>query len=201
VTNQSQAVASPIAPKSLTVDVFRLDESNGRTTWSVMLRQPGESMFDGYQVYRDAIEGRAQYEAACLRAYLAREPMPCVLDFDTDGAAQAQEEVRQPDPDVASLVAENERLRAITERWEKSVDALRDERDSLRTQLAEAQKDAQRLDRIETALFARSWNGVIDSGSRYDWRIAGDFRHTTARMVGETFREAIDAALTPKEQP
>ena len=54
--------------------------------------------------------------------------------------------------------------------------------------------DAERLEWIEKRLFVRKWNGVIDGGSRIQWSIAGDFRHTTQRMVGHTFRAAVDAA-------
>ena len=61
--------------------------------------------------------------------------------------------------------------------------------------------DAERLEWIESKLFGHKWNGVIDSGSRVNWSIAADFRHTTQRMVGNTFRDAIDAArgTTPAE--
>ncbi|MBA3588224.1 hypothetical protein [Methylibium sp.] len=64
-------------------------------------------------------------------------------------------------------------------------------------------KDAERLSWLERHLFCKSWNGVIDGGSRTDWRVVGDFRHTTQKMVGHTFREAIDAAMqkTAKEHP
>lgn len=55
-------------------------------------------------------------------------------------------------------------------------------------------RDAARLDWIERHLFERKWNGVIDSGSRFDWSIRGDYRHTTQAMQGETFSAAIDAA-------
>ena len=65
----------------------------------------------------------------------------------------------------------------------------------LRADLAQCRVDAERLAWLERHLFERKWNGVIDGGSRVDWYIRGDFRHTTRRMVGNTFRDAIDAAL------
>jgi hypothetical protein len=68
--------------------------------------------------------------------------------------------------------------------------------DQLREQL---EADTKRLGFVEVRLFGKSWNGVIDSGSRTDWRIASDHRHITRNMVGHTFRDAIDNAM--KEQP
>lgn len=69
----------------------------------------------------------------------------------------------------------------------------------LEQQLEAARKDAERLDWVERKLFVKSWNGVIDSGSRTHWRIAGDYRHTTQEMAGHEFRAAVDAAIS-KEQ-
>jgi len=65
--------------------------------------------------------------------------------------------------------------------------------------IAELEAEAKRLDFVESRLFGKSWNGVIDSGSRTDWRIASDHRHITQKMVGHTFRDALDNAM--KEQP
>ena len=62
------------------------------------------------------------------------------------------------------------------------------------TKIAALRADAERLEWIEKRLFVRKWNGVIDGGSRTHWSIAGDFRHTTQRIVGITFRAAIDEA-------
>ena len=67
----------------------------------------------------------------------------------------------------------------------------------LRADLAQCRVDAERLAWLERHLFEQKWNGVIDGGSRVDWHIRGDFRHTTRRMVGNTFRDAIDAAVIP----
>jgi hypothetical protein len=69
----------------------------------------------------------------------------------------------------------------------------------LLARIAELEADAKRLEFVEVRLFGKSWNGVIDSGSRTDWRIASDYRHTTQKMVGHTFRDALDNAM--KEQP
>lgn len=68
----------------------------------------------------------------------------------------------------------------------------------LRAEIAALRKRAEeaeaRLAWIERWLFEHKWNGVIDSGSRTYWYIAGNFRHITAKMVGDTFEAAIDAA-------
>ena len=61
--------------------------------------------------------------------------------------------------------------------------------------IAEIEKDSERLAWVERRLFDKSWNGVIDGGSRTHWRIAGDIRHTTQKMVGHTFRDAVDAGM------
>lgn len=53
--------------------------------------------------------------------------------------------------------------------------------------------DAARLDALEFHLFQHQWNGVVWSASKTHWRLAGNYRHTMQHMVGETFREAIDA--------
>ena len=69
--------------------------------------------------------------------------------------------------------------------------------DALNAQAAEIaalRADAERLEWIERRLFVCKWNGVIGGGSRIQWSIAGDFRHTTQRMVGHTFRAAVDEA-------
>jgi hypothetical protein len=58
-----------------------------------------------------------------------------------------------------------------------------------------AEKDTTRINWLGEALFSSRWNGVIDSGSRVDWTIAPDWRHVTTHMKGDSFREAIDAAI------
>jgi hypothetical protein len=55
-------------------------------------------------------------------------------------------------------------------------------------------KDAERLEWLEN-LFSSRWNGVIDSGSQRNWTIDGPWRHQVAKMQGNTFRAAIDAAI------
>lgn len=56
--------------------------------------------------------------------------------------------------------------------------------------------DAKRLDWLENNVFTSRWNGVIDSGSRTQWGVAPDYRHKTHSMCGNTFRAAIDAAMS-----
>ena len=58
-------------------------------------------------------------------------------------------------------------------------------------------EDAERLDWLDGAIFMHRWNGVIGPGSEVTWTIAGDWRHTAARMTGEDLRSAIDAARKP----
>lgn len=87
---EAVAAQSPAPAHGLEVSVGRMSESNGRKTWMVMLqRQGAHSLLNGHQVYSSHIEGRAQYEAAALRHFLGQGPEPDILDFDTDGAAQA----------------------------------------------------------------------------------------------------------------
>jgi len=58
-------------------------------------------------------------------------------------------------------------------------------------------EDAERLDWLDGAIFMSRWNGVIGADSVVDWTIAGDWRHTVARMRGHDLRAAIDAARKP----
>lgn len=58
-----------------------------------------------------------------------------------------------------------------------------------------AEKDAERLDWIQRNLFGHKWNGVIDAGSRVHWQVWIGYRNVTQHMIGNTFREAIDAAM------
>lgn len=81
---------APAEAHGIEVSVGRMTESNGRVTWMVMLhRQGAQTLLNGHQVYSSHIEGRAQYEAAALRHFLGQGPEPDILDYDTDGAAQA----------------------------------------------------------------------------------------------------------------
>ena len=61
--------------------------------------------------------------------------------------------------------------------------------------------DAARLNWIDKALFQHQWNGVVGAGAKTYWRIAGDYRQTAAKMEGETFREAVDAAIRDLKEP
>jgi len=78
-------------------------------------------------------------------------------------------------------------------------DQLREQNDLVGQACAELEAEAKRLDFVESRLFGKSWNGVLDGGSRTDWRIASDYRHITQKMVGHTFRDALDNAM--EEQP
>jgi len=93
---------------------------------------------------------------------------------------------------IAELEKANEAFAARQEWWNSLMFELEQK-------VAELEADAKRLEFVESRLFGKSWNGVIDSGSRTDWRIASDYLHTTRKMVGHTFRDAIDNAM--KDQP
>ncbi len=60
-------------------------------------------------------------------------------------------------------------------------------------QIEALKADAERLDLLESTFFAKRWNGVIDSGSQTTWHIVPGYQHSMHRMVGHTFRAAIDA--------
>ena len=57
-------------------------------------------------------------------------------------------------------------------------------------------KDAARLDWLAANLFEHRWGGTIGQAS--EWFVAGNYRHRTRAMRGETFRAAIDAAMEQK---
>jgi len=65
---------------------------------------------------------------------------------------------------------------------------------------AKKMTDKERLEWIETYLFEKRWNAVIDSGSRTDWNVWGGHRNITRYMVGNTFLEAIDNAAKAIEE-
>jgi hypothetical protein len=63
---------------------------------------------------------------------------------------------------------------------------------TLQRELAEARRDAERLDWIERNLIEGKWDGTI--GRPKSWHMVGPYRHTLQAMRGNTLREAIDAA-------
>jgi hypothetical protein len=65
----------------------------------------------------------------------------------------------------------------------------------LYTQPTTADKDAERLDWIAKKFFVASWNGVVGSGCKTNWRIAGDYRHAAALLTENTFVNSIDRAM------
>lgn len=87
----------------------------------------------------------------------------------------------------AAVVRECAAWKERCERAEQEVASLRSDRD--------------RLDWLERTLFDKWWNGVIDSGSKTLWRMAGPHRHALQRMVGDTLRAAIDNARQNVEKP
>jgi hypothetical protein len=68
-------------------------------------------------------------------------------------------------------------------------------------ELLAAREDARRLDWLERTLFSAHWNGVVDSGSAYYWRLVGHWRHIVTAWKGEKLRAAIDAAIAAEASP
>lgn len=89
---------------------------------------------------------------------------------------------------------------AEVEDWKRGSDAEASEVDRLTKEVEALRADAERLDWIELALFGHSWNGVMGSGSKTNWRVWDGYRHVAAKMIGNTFREAIDAARAAQEK-
>ena len=63
----------------------------------------------------------------------------------------------------------------------------------------EKEKDDKRFEWLTSFIFERKWDGTI--GRPSDWYIAGNYRHITKRMKGETLRGAIDTAMRDDEAP
>lgn len=60
--------------------------------------------------------------------------------------------------------------------------------------------DTELIDWLEKNLFVKGWNGVVGTGAKTNWRLdEGSWRHKVANMNGETFRDALRAAIA-KEQ-
>jgi hypothetical protein len=76
--------------KTLRVEVQPFKESNGNRWWSVFLAYEGQTVFDWHEVYSDEIEGRALYEADCLRHFLGQGPKPDILAYDTEAPQPTQ---------------------------------------------------------------------------------------------------------------
>ena len=62
-----------------------------------------------------------------------------------------------------------------------------------------AEKDAARLDWLQTKLFTQRWNGAVGQGCLTQWSMAPDYRHSlTTMQTGDIeidFRGAIDIAM------
>lgn len=63
---------------------------------------------------------------------------------------------------------------------------------ALKAAEARAERLATALEWIRRKLFVQSWGGTL--GAPSDWRIAGDYRHTTQRMKGPTLLDAVESA-------
>ena len=64
--------------------------------------------------------------------------------------------------------------------------------DETRCEAHRPSDDAARLDWLERHVFESHWRGTI--GEAATWSLEGRARSAVAKMVGHTFREAIDAA-------
>lgn len=88
-----------------------------------------------------------------------------------------------------------DKLRCINKGCPVSQEAAEDIR-RLRTKLAAAEARSEQyraaLEWISRKLFVQSWGGTL--GAPSDWRIAGDYRHTTQRMKGPTLLDAVESA-------
>jgi len=70
------------------VKIAKMEESSGNVWWSVFLaKSKDDALWDCHEVYSDAIEGRARYEAASLEYFFGIGPKPDILSFDTDVAS------------------------------------------------------------------------------------------------------------------
>ena len=83
----------------------------------------------------------------------------------------------------------------VCSRYELEIHSLTNDIEHKRETIAELRKDSDRIMWLCDSLFESMWNGVIDKGSKTHWRIAGDYRHTVAKMEGFYFRAAIDKAM------
>ena len=72
-------------PEGMSVKLSKMEESNGKVTWSVFLAKSGDEMpWDWYQVYSDSIKGRAEYEADSLKHFLGLGLQPDITAYDPD---------------------------------------------------------------------------------------------------------------------
>lgn len=70
---------------------------------------------------------------------------------------------------------------------------------ALLDRVEKAEKDAARVDWLQTKLFTNRWNGVVGKGCFTQWSMAPDYRHSlTTMQTGDIeidFRGAIDNAM------
>ena len=88
---------------------------------------------------------------------------------------------------------ENDALRYAIKVERGKTEKADEDNERLRSRLAEAERDSQRLDWLERHLFEGKWDGTI--GRPKSWHMAGPYRHTLRTMQGDVFRVAIDAAM------
>ena len=102
------------------VSVGCMSESNGRETWFVTLHHEGDdTKFGGLQIYSDAIEGRARYEAERLKHFFGQAPEPDILAFDTSAPTPPQAEDGQwfLATDASHILVDQNGQRGIICKW------------------------------------------------------------------------------------
>lgn len=129
---------------------------------------------------------------AALSAIQHYPPIREITESYKDGKIP---ETRNPWEELSAATDRAEKAEAELARTQEAFESLTLQVSELELSRDAAVKDAERIDWIERTLFDKQWNAVIDSGSRTYWRICGPYRHVTAKMVGGTFRAAIDAAM------
>lgn len=75
----------------------------------------------------------------------------------------------------------------------REVEKLRTEVAELKARMAEAKRDAERLDSVERLLFRHHWDGTIEHP--WTWDFVGHWRHVMQKFSGNSFRQAIDNAM------
>ena len=148
-----------------------------------------------------------------INAFRSETPMvPCVFGREDDGefyeigTLDCENYDQSSEPLAQYLIAANPRaVLSLLDRLEalqttKDVDAVIlagyvERGNALQAENEALRKDAERIDWMEAKLFDRRWNGVLGAGSNSEWSLAGPYRHIASHMVGDVFRDAIDAAM------
>lgn len=140
----------PEAAIPIRVDVGCLTESNGRKTWCVSLYREGATVFEGFQVYSSASEGRARYCAEEYKHLFGQAPKPNVLKFDTDLPSEP------PAPSMEAEIGEIEKRLLPTIRRLRLVGSTAEINDYVITTADEAKAFANDLEAVVRLLRQRA---------------------------------------------